>query len=717
MFTTIGLEGCSKADDSSDGSDLSFLSEVYSIDKAVNSYWLFEQGDSVRLIVQTTDTIDNSLTDNYYLYTISNGEISDSIELDIDSTGAFCAVGDDRIACLYIGGGYRLFDVNGNMIREYIGDSTTGTGHSDIERSSEGFVTLSTNQIILYDYEGNIMGEIDPDEVFYLSEETSYFERDGKKYLSVETLSATTAYYELDFDDGTYSFAGDNTNFGLESDMTTYRYGGYVYDEVNGLLGSLNFNNYSIDTIALLEYCIIAPPEYLVSSNIHTHILSDKTFAKVYRYDAEQTDVVLVKSSENTDLTSRTRLTIQGQGMTDDITLMWAVYLYNIGQEEYLICLDDYSDRYYYTNAQEAQEAKLRLLASYEAGDTPDIFYGNDFDYDYWGRSGAVVNIRDYCGDELFEDLIPSARDIMISNDKCYHIFAGFVLFGFVGAEELYDKSDYPYDNLPPLEDYQSRWPEISSVDLADMMIRYAITAEYSMEDILKAENIEAIVRTAIEEGTDPSQPSIWGENYGLAEHQYSLYLAYVPSDIRLIMYGRTAIAGNLSFVGFPSVGRAYHDIIPYSNLAISSNTEHVEACIDFIRILFSEEVQSKNYMVNLFPISQTILDQYLEYMKSPESIPSDEHTYISMATTTYSQLDESGYLSSYEGYIEPAEEDINNYIELVNSIDTITCVDWGIYNIINEEIQSYYSTGKSIEAIAESLTSRLSLYYQENYG
>ena len=43
--------------------------------------------------------------------------------------------------------------------------------------------------------------------------------------------------------------------------------------------------------------------------------------------------------------------------------------------------------------------------------------------------------------------------------------------------------------------------------------------------------------------------------------------------------------------------------------------------------------------------------------------------------------------------------------------------MDWGAYNIICEEIASYYTQNRSVEQIAETLDARLTLYIQENYS
>lgn len=58
----------------------------------------------------------------------------------------------------------------------------------------------------------------------------------------------------------------------------------------------------------------------------------------------------------------------------------------------------------------------------------------------------------------------------------------------------------------------------------------------------------------------------------------------------------------------------------------------------------------------------------------------------------------------------------IDDYRSAVDSIDSVIAYDWGVYNIVSEEISSHYSAGKTTDEIASSLQSRIDLYVDENY-
>ena len=84
-----------------------------------------------------------------------------------------------------------------------------------------------------------------------------------------------------------------------------------------------------------------------------------------------------------------------------------------------------------------------------------------------------------------------------------------------------------------------------------------------------------------------------------------------------------------------------------------------------------------------------------------PGSIPEDGTDYLSWA-------------SGMEAIPSETAEDLRRAID---SADTLSAVDWGLYNIIVDEISSYDYQGRSVDSITDSLTSRLEVYLDENYS
>ena len=66
--------------------------------------------------------------------------------------------------------------------------------------------------------------------------------------------------------------------------------------------------------------------------------------------------------------------------------------------------------------------------------------------------------------------------------------------------------------------------------------------------------------------------------------------------------------------------------------------------------------------------------------------------------------------------YRKISSEALQSFISAVDSADSVKILDFGVYNILTEELGSYYSQGKPVDEIAESLSKRLRLFMKENY-
>jgi len=110
--------------------------------------------------------------------------------------------------------------------------------------------------------------------------------------------------------------------------------------------------------------------------------------------------------------------------------------------------------------------------------------------------------------------------------------------------------------------------------------------------------------------------------------------------------------------------------------------------------------------------------------MKSEAIIPYSEQTNTEVSENT-SVMTDNDYETtpSWGGgpYNKPKEFVFNLvFSEDVLIVDygrsTAATYDWGVFDIIYDEVNSYYSQNRSSEQISETLEKRLTLYMQENY-
>ncbi len=714
MTMAASIYGCNREkDNGADALDaVYFSSKVVTIDNSSDDYSIYRQGDNIVFISGKRTSSQGDTLPEYRRYTIDgNGEISSVTLLNADPSEGFCPLGDNgTVACLSANG-YQILDEKGNVIRNGVIPSADYTRH-DIGRTDNGFVIVCDGYAKLYDNKGDLKAGISFSNIGNISEADAFFRRDGKDYLSV-TQDTKTVFYQLDFNSGTYSRECDNSDFGFSGDDAVYRYGGYYYDEFGDAIGKLDMDNHTRVPLAHISNLIYPPPAELTGLNIYTHFLDDNTIAKVYRYK-NRTDIVLISADDSSNYADRIKLSIKGNFINEDNTLLMAAYKFNMSQDEYLLNVSPFGSSFEYSNAAEAQKAKVKLLSDFQSGNAPDMLYGDDFDYEQMGKTDLVIDMKPYLSSEITDSINENIRGLMMTDGKCYSVFAGYTLYGYIGRSSQYPDSDYSISSLPGLAEGQRRVHPQYAHDLADYMIRYPIMNPSMREGVLSHDNIKLIVSESVNNGVGPADNVEQQDSFESGKD--SLTLRYINNDIRNYIYMNRDADEPLNFVGFPSAGGSVKAIHPSGRIAISTGSKYPEACARFAEILLSEEIQRLNYSTGSIPVNDTILREYLDYMTAPDTIPDNEDNYKNLSEMSRAYIDETGHLHTDDGSVSVDKDTAGAYMSLITDVNTVINIDWGLYSIICDEIDSYYTESKSIDEIASSLESRLNLYVKENY-
>ena len=196
-------------------------------------------------------------------------------------------------------------------------------------------------------------------------------------------------------------------------------------------------------------------------------------------------------------------------------------------------------------------------------------------------------------------------------------------------------------------------------------------------------DDIHALLETAVEMGELEPRGEVF------QEFQSGVTLLHPWAITGLDSYREYAVELGVRtcFIGFPSINGSVHMINPCDQVAISNATKHPDVCWEIIREMFSEETQQALADYGEFPVNDAILRKQCD-----------------------------GALQKLASKNEDKEWIIADFCEAVNEIDTVATYDWGVINIITDEVNSYYSQNRSIEQITDTLINRLNLYYEENY-
>ena len=558
---------------------------------------------------------------------------------------------------------------------------------------SEGFVIVGASTIARYTKSGELIKTIKPGFSCYV-DKVGFFEDDGKYYVIEEKDLGEFVYHEVNFETGTCPALAGSKDIGIKG----MDVGGQYYFNPDGEY-KVNLSDMQVECLADWNSIDIRPPKKTLYTPSKKIQLDDERFAISYEYRDQSSEVLIFHYDPSIDRSQVEALKIGGYGVYDDLVLQWAVYTFNTSNKDYRVILEDYGERFEsYTNGNRTK-TNLALTQYFNEGNTPDIFYGTRFDYDYMGRNGMVIDMADYVNSigNASSKMTDAAQRLMFNGEgSCYQLFAGYVTYGYYIQENVLDSlEDTSIFNLYQYaEDHDILYSVTAASDIVDMAIRYNFTDLYGAYDGKKKitkEELEALVSIVV--SLPVSQSHFADEEdvmNGKVLMSSSIGYCYISSE--------EANKGSFRYIGYPSMHGSVHLAVPQCCLAISSTAKNRDACWEVLSALLSENAQKQTVNSGCIPVTKNTVDIICE-----------------MALDQNSTKDEvlAGCIICDKGI---TQADVDRFLQEISMVDTVATYDWGIFDIINEEINSYYSQNRSPEQIAQTLDQRLTLYMQENY-
>lgn len=563
--------------------------------------------------------------------------------------------------------------------------------------SEDGFVVLCPGRAILYDNNGNELGCVVNELFSFYPYDSPYFVNGDSSYLVIDN-GFKYDYWLIDFNIGTSELVSDSDALGVS---VLNSFGKYVLDNHGEYI--INPEDNTLEQIADWNDIDMQPERYALSTPPKYYAIDDFRFSKTYEYKDGSADILLFDYNGQIDHSTCELITVGGYGTSEDLSLRWSVYLFNTSHDDYRINLVDYAEDYGFSTGLEAQDKIAELLVYFEQGNAPDIFYGNEFDFIALGNGGMVQDLTPYIETDAEFDvssISPSIASLLFRDDQpCYQIFSSYVINGYWGLAENFTESDVSIYDLEQISSGTTYWGSTCATDIADFIIRYPIMEEVNRSDCLSEDSIREAIDFSVNYGIPTSvQERVVLNGFDTVCNGEYLLSRSIVRDVYGFNESVKWYDEQLRYIGYPSIDGSTHPITPDGLIAMSSGTPHPDICWEFMKYMFSDTVQMAIAANQRIPVNQNVLDAILEYAYDPQSGNSTDYN-----------------LRLVLGDAEPISiEVIQAYEEAVNSVDTIILYDWGMYNIICEEIDSYEINDKPSEMIAESMYSRLYVYSSE---
>lgn len=443
-------------------------------------------------------------------------------------------------------------------------------------------------------------------------------------------------------------------------------------------------------------------------------VLDDDTIIRVTHpvQPGNNDEIYLMKHRETDPNSDKEVLTIGGYGVSRNKVIARAIYIYNTGNHPYRIQAVDYYDKYgIHDDPAGISRANAEIIRDMRSGNGDDIFFGAEFNYDLWGRAGIVVDMMECinkdAGFEL-DRLIPEIVSLAQDNGHLYQLFPNFVFQGFVGYSDILTSTEpltveRACETADRLSENQRLFCNSLKIDMAISAIEYRLNDFYSKENgvFISDEEFQKIIDYA--------------ERFGSTEENFEQTMisdpnsAYVTErlilkDSRIIspyQYNQLEQMGTSSmmFFGTPSVYDSTRLCVPGNLLAISAGSKDVDACWDFIKILFSKEIQIRFMQGGgSIPVSIDMYEAQIEKAMEPNLMTSEE------------QYNVAGYIAPRPMSAESAE----HYRKCVASLNALYSLNIDLRIILWEELASYFDGGKALSDVRKTINNRVNLYLNE---
>lgn len=556
---------------------------------------------------------------------------------------------------------------------------------------SDGFVIGGSTTIARYSSDGELIKLV---KTPFHCLENSFFENDGRFYVIEEQEYGNLVYYSVDFTTGSCTRIATSDEIGIVGvDIS----GQYFFNPDGEY--KVDLNNMQVHCIADWNCIDIRPPQKPLFTPARYYKLDDERFAISYEYSDRSSEVMIFHYDPSIDRSQVEIIKVGGFGVYDDPVLQWAVYTFNVSSKEYRVILEDYSSQFGGYLPEELRKSKLDLMQYFNEGNTPDIFYGTSFDYDYMGRNGMVVNLASYLTDceSAGTNMTSAASRLMIDDDgACYQLFSGYLLYGYLAQSSVVnDVADTSVFSLYQYaKEHEIPYSMTRAADIVDEGIRYNITDLWGVYDGKKKisqEDLQRLVSIVLDL---PISESAYSSETDVINGRTLMCPVTLYCDAPEI----NPYSEDLQFIGYPSIHGSVNLAMPQCCLAISTTAKNKDICWEVLSMLLSSDAQKQTLTSGYIPVTQNMVDIYCNMLMDPENVTDEVLKYCITNKDPMNQ------------------NEIERFLKIISQADTIATYDWGILGIIQDEINSFYSQNRSPEQIADTLDKRLTLYVQENY-
>ena len=394
---------------------------------------------------------------------------------------------------------------------------------------------------------------------------------------------------------------------------------------------------------------------------------------------------------------------------------------YNRDSDVYRIVIRDYQS---YNSYDDYNASITKLNNDIITGDMPDILVTSGLPVENYIAKGLIADVSKLIkqDEELSQvEFIQNVFDAYSVKGKLYYVVPNFSVSTVVVKSSLVgDRTGWTMEDmqnvLAELGDETQPFTEVTRDGFMSMAMSYCGNEFVDVSTgkcSFNSDNFIAMMEFAKTLPEEMNWDEIYGdgsywENYDSQwrENRTLMNQLYIGNFTNLNYQLNGYMGEPVSFVGFPMEDGKGSYISAMDSFALSARSANLDGAWDFVRYYLTDEYQEE--LSYGLPVNKRVfMEKSLEAMK--------KRTYTDENGNEV-EYDETFWMNGEEIPLPPlSQEQVNQVVEFVMSVDKAYYYNENVLNIINEEMGAFYTGQKSAQDVANVIQSRVQLYVDEN--
>lgn len=446
------------------------------------------------------------------------------------------------------------------------------------------------------------------------------------------------------------------------------------------------------------------------------------------KYQVSESTLVTVKKVPYDPSAEKQTLTLATQYL--EWNMKNSLIKFNRTNPDFRIEVKDYSE---YNTEEDYSAGLTKLKAEMLAGNMPDIIDLNGMPMEQLAAKGLLEDLYPFIDNDpeiKREDFFPNILSALEVNGKLCTTCSSFSINTLCGAASIVGSK--PGWTLADLKSALSMMPEgcdILNYYTTKSDILYNLVNQSMGEfvdwatgkcyfDSQKFVDILEFANQFPKEFDWDNYMYVEGDDdfTRISEGRQLLMQGYISSFDELEYYNH-AFGGDMTFIGYPTTEGNGAVMSLQTGYAISSTCKVKEQAWQFIRTLMTPDYLS-GYDIYYYPCSISAFNAKLEEAMTPMYETDINGNYILDENGEKIEMSRGGYGTS-DGtvfqYYAMSQEMADKLLELIEGTTVVASNNDDIMEIVNAEVEAYFSGQKTAQDVAKLVQSKVNIYVSEH--